>query len=110
MAYDELLADRVRDVLDPEPGLTQRKMFGGLGFMLDGHMAVGVHSGGGLMLRVPPERSAELQAQPHAEAFDMHGKTMSGWLRVLPEGVVSDDDLRGWVAIGVDYVRTLDPK
>ncbi len=110
MAYDEELADRVRDVLDPEPGLTSKQMFGGIGFMLDGHMAVGVSGQGGLMLRVPREQTEELAAREHAEPFEMRGRAMAGWLRVGAEGVEDDAQLREWVAIGVGYVRGLPPK
>ena len=110
MAYDEELAERVRHALAGESGLTERKMFGGIGFMLDGHMAVGVSGEGGLMLRVPPDRTDELLAQPHAEPFEMRGRGMSGWLRIREAGVATEDDLDGWVGVGVEYVRTLPPK
>lgn len=110
MAYDEGLAARVRDVLAPEPGLTERTMFGGIGFMLDGHMAVGVSGQGGLMLRVPPDDTDALLEEPHVESFEMRGKAMAGWLRVMPAGVESEDELERWVAIGVAYVRRLPPK
>ena len=110
MAYDEGLAQRVRDELAGEPGLTEKKMFGGLGFMLEGNMAVAASSQGGLLLRVPPERTGDLAAEPHAGPFEMRGTAMDGWLRVDAEGVASDDDLRRWVTIGVEHVRTLPPK
>jgi TfoX/Sxy family transcriptional regulator of competence genes len=110
MGYDEELAERVRHELEGEDGLTERKMFGGIGFMLDGHMAVGVSGQGGLMLRVPPERTDVLLAEPHAVPFEMHGKGMSGWLRIDAEGVAAADDLARWVAVGRDYVRTMPPK
>ena len=110
MAYDEGLAQRVRDELAGEPGLTEKKMFGGLGFMLEGNMAVAASSQGGLLLRVPPEATGDLAAEPHAGPFEMRGTAMDGWLRVDAEGVASDDDLRRWVTIGVEHVRTLPPK
>jgi TfoX/Sxy family transcriptional regulator of competence genes len=110
VAYDEELAERVRERLAAEQGLTEQRMFGGIGFMLDGHMAVGVSGAGGLMLRVPHERTDELAAEPHAGHFEMRGRPMRGWLRVAAEGVAEDDDLDDWVAIGVRYVRTLPPK
>ncbi len=110
MAYDEELAERVRHALAGESGLTERKMFGGIGFMLDGHMAVGVSGEGGLMLRVPPDRAEELLEQPHAERFEMRGRGMAGWLRIGEAGVATEDDLDGWVGVGVDFVRTLPPK
>ncbi len=110
MAYDEELAERIRHCLAGESGLTERKMFGGLGFMLDGHLAVGVSGQGGLMLRVPPDRTDALLAEPHAEPFEMHGRGMAGWLRIREAGVTTADDLDRWVTVGVDHVRTLPPK
>lgn len=106
MAYDEELAARIRDHLLGEPGLTERKMFGGLGFMLDGHMAVAASSQGRILLRVPPERTEELLARPHAEPMVMNGRELTGWLDVGPP----EADLEKWVDIGVTYVRTLPPK
>jgi TfoX/Sxy family transcriptional regulator of competence genes len=110
MAYDEELAERVRGVLAEEPGLTEKAMFGGIGFMLEGHMAVGVSGQGGLMLRVPHERTADLAQQPGAGAFEMRGRPMKGWVRVSEEAVDLDADLARWVRVGTDYVRTLPPK
>ncbi len=110
MAYDEDLAERVHQVLAGEPGLTQRRMFGGIGFMLEGHMAVGVSGQGGLMLRVAHDQTEELLAEPEAEPFGMHGRPAKGWLRILESGVANAEDLERWVAVGVDYVRTLPPK
>ncbi len=110
MAYDEELAERVRHVLAGESGLTERKMFGGIGFMLDGNMAVGVSGQGGLMLRVPPDRTDMLLEEPHAEPFEMHGRHAAGWLRIREDGVATADDLDRWVTVGVDHVRTLPPK
>ena len=98
MAYDEALADRVREVLEIlEPGgaVTSKKMFGGIGFMIQGNMAVGVSGQGGLMLRVPPEQTDELAAREHTRPFEMRGKAMAGWLRVDADGVEDDDQLRG---------------
>ena len=112
MAYDEALADRVREVLEIlEPGgaLTSRKMFGGIGFMIQGNMAVVVSGQGGLMLRIPPDRTDELLTREHTRPFEMRGKAMTGWLRVDAEGVEDDDQLRAWVEIGVDHVRTMPP-
>ena len=113
MAYDEELADRVREVLEilePGGGVTSKKMFGGIGFMIQGNMAVGVSGQGGLMLRIPPEQTDELAAREHTRLFEMRGKAMAGWLRVDADGVEDDDQLRGWVEIGVDHVRTMPPK
>ncbi len=110
MAYDEGLAARVRDELAGEPGTTERRMFGGLAFLLEGHMAVAVSGQGGLMLRVPPDRLDELLAEPGAGPMVMRGREMTGWLRVEADAVAEDDVLARWVAVGRDVVRTLPPK
>jgi hypothetical protein len=110
MAYDEALAARVRDELAGEPGTTEKRMFGGLAFLLDRHMAVAVSGEGGLMVRVPPDRTTELAARPGAAPMEMKGRAMSGWLRVDGEALTDDAVLAGWVAIGRDFVRTLPPK
>ena len=110
MAYDEGLAARIRDELAGEPGVTERRMFGGLAFLLDGHMAVAASGHGGLMVRVPPGDSEELLRDSAAEPMEMKGRAMAGWLQVPVEGVAADDELARWVAIGRDYVRTLPPK
>jgi hypothetical protein len=110
VAYDEELAARIRDELSGEPGLSERRMFGGLAFLLGGHMAVVASGQGGLMVRVPPERSEELVAGSAAEPMVMTGRPMAGWL-VLPTDAVADDaELASWVGIGRHFVRTLPPK
>jgi TfoX/Sxy family transcriptional regulator of competence genes len=110
MAYDELLAARLRDVVEGEPGLAEKKMFGGLSFLVNGNMAVAASGKGGLMLRVDPEQTETLLAEPHAEEFHMHGRGMRGWLRVNDAGIESDDDLERWAEIGLAYARSLPPK
>ena len=110
MAYDEELADRVRDVLAGEPGLVEKRMFGGLAFMIHGNMAVAASSQGGLLLRVNPHQSGALLGQPYVHPFEMRGRSMQGWLRVGSEAVDSDDDLRRWVSVGRSYARSLPPK
>ncbi len=110
MAYDEALAGRLRDVLHTEPGLSERQMFGGLAFLLDGNMAVGASHVGGLILRVEHERTADLLAEPGAEPFEMRGRVMDGWLRVRPDAVTTDADLRRWAAVGIRAARALPPK
>jgi hypothetical protein len=110
MAYDEDLAYRVRDLLEPERGVSEKKMFGGLAFLVNGHMAVSVSRAGGLMLRVDPAQTGELLREKHAGPVEMRGKTMDGWLRVDPAGVAEDADLERWAAIGVSNARTLPPK
>ncbi len=110
MAYDEDLANRVRELIAAEPGVVEKKMFGGLAFLIGGHMSVSASGRGGLLLRVPPEETESLLAKPHAEPFEMRGKTMDGWLRVEPEGVKTKRQLERWVQRGVDYARSLPPK
>ncbi len=110
MAYDTDLADRIRAVVAAEDALTEQKMFGGLAFLINGHMAVAASGQGGLMLRVDPEATESLVGDPHARRFEMHGREMDGWLRVDTEGLQSDDQLSGWVRHGIDYARSLPPK
>jgi TfoX/Sxy family transcriptional regulator of competence genes len=110
MAYDEDLANRVRELVATETGVTEKRMFGGLAFLVDGHMAVSVSGRGGLMLRCDPSETEELRAKPHAGPFEMRGRVMDGWLRVEPEGLRSKRQLERWVARGVAYTRSLPPK
>lgn len=111
MAYDEELAARVRAVLRGEPGLTERAMFGGLGFMLDGHMAVAVGSSGeGLILRADPAVPSDLLGE-HVRPMEMGGQgPMKGWLAVDSVRVADDESLSDVVGRGVAFVRTLPPK
>jgi TfoX/Sxy family transcriptional regulator of competence genes len=110
MAYDEVLADRVREAVDGEPGLSEKKMFGGLAFLVHGNMAVAASGQGGLLLRIDPADAETLAARPHADRFEMGGRTMDGWLHVGPEAVEDDDDLRHWVDIGLRFARSLPAK
>ena len=110
VAYDEDLANRVRELIAAEPGLTEKRMFGGLAFLIDGHMSVSVSGHGGLLLRVDPHETDALLRTAHAEPFEMRGRTMQGWLRVTPEGVKSKRQLERWVTRGVAYARSLPPK
>ena len=110
MAYDEDLANRLREIVGRERGLTEKRMLGGLAFLVNGNMAVSASGKGGLLLRVDPADTEALIAQQHAERFEMRGRAMDGWLRVAPEGVRSDADLRRWVAIGTSYARSLPAK
>jgi hypothetical protein len=110
MAYDEDLADRIRELLADEPGVTEQRMFGGLGFMVGGHMAVAASGQGGLLVRVAPEETEALVAEPHAARMEMRGREMDGWLRVAAEGVTTRGELEPWVRHGVGYVRSLPPK
>ena len=109
MAYDEGLAQRVREQLAGESGLTEKKMFGGLAFLLDGNMSVGL-SGEELMVRVGPDGTDDALAQPHTRLFDMSGRPMKGWILVAPAGVEDDGALAAWVDRGVGLARSLPPK
>jgi hypothetical protein len=110
MAYDEDLANRIRELLAAESGVTEKKMFGGLAFLIGGHMAVAASGQGGLMVRVDPEETDKLASKPHAGPFEMRGRAMQGWLRVGDEGVRTKRQLEPWVKRGVAYVRSLPPK
>jgi TfoX/Sxy family transcriptional regulator of competence genes len=110
MAYDEVLAERVRGMLGDQP-VTERRMFGGLAFLVGGNMSVAVSGQGGLLVRVPPDETDELLAEPGAEEFDMGRRgPMRGWLRVTADAVADDDILHVWVQRGVGYALTLPPK
>jgi TfoX/Sxy family transcriptional regulator of competence genes len=110
MAYDEDLADLIRELIGDEPNLTEQAMFGGLAFLIGGNMSVAASGQGGLLVRVDPEDTDELLAQPHAEPFVMRGRAMQGWLRVGPEGVRTKRQLEPWVRRGVGYAGSLPVK
>ena len=110
MAYDEDLANRIRELIAAEPGVTERKMFGGRAFLVGGNMSVGCSGQGGLMVRIDPEETDALVAKPHARPFEMRGRAMQGWLRVDDEGVRTKRQLEPWVRRGVAYARSLPPK
>jgi hypothetical protein len=110
MAYDEELANRLRELVGNEPGLTEKRMFGGLAFLINGKMAVSASGHGGLLLRVEPAQTEALVSPPHAERFRMRGREMDGWLRIAPDAIESDDALQRWVAHGIAYARSLVPK
>jgi len=110
VTYDEELADRVREQVLGEKGLSERRMFGGLAFMINGNMAVGASSGGGLLLRVDPAQTDALITDPLAERFVMRERAMDGWLRVGVDATTSDEELERWVRRGVAYARSLPPK
>jgi hypothetical protein len=110
MAYDEDLAQRLRDIVQGEPGLTEKRMFGGLAFLINGNMAVSASSRGGLLVRVDPGETASLVRGPHVRRFEMRGREMDGWLHVDVEAVVSDEALRRWASLGSGYARSLPPK
>jgi TfoX/Sxy family transcriptional regulator of competence genes len=110
MAYDEEFADRLRELLSGEKGVIEKKMFGGLAFLINGNMSVSASGKGGLLLHVDPDETGELLAKPHAEPFEMRGRMMRGWLRVDAEGLKTKAQLERWVARGVGYARSLPPK
>ena len=110
MAYDEDLANRIRELIATEPGLTEMRMFGGLAFLIGGHMSVGVSGQGGLMVRADPEKTDALLDDPHARPFEMRGRALRGWLRVDEEGLQTQEQLEPWVRRGVAHARSLPPK
>ena len=110
MAYDEDLANRIRELMAGEKGVTEKKMFGGLAFLIGGNMSVAASGQGGLMVRVDPDETDELLAEPHARPMEMRGREMQGWLRVDTEGVSTKRELEPWVRRGVEYARSLPPK
>lgn len=109
MAYNEDLANRVRQVLGDLPGLEEKKMFGGVGYLVMGNMACGVNKDD-LIVRVGPDKYEEYVALPHARPFDFTGRPMKGWLMVAPAGYKAEADLETWVQLGVDFALTLPPK
>ena len=110
VAYDVDLADRLREILANEPGLVERLMFGGLAFMVAGHMAVSASGQGGLLLRVDPAQTDTLVVDPRASRFVMRGREMDGWLRIDIDARASDDELNRWIKHGVGYARSLPPR
>ena len=106
VAYDEELADRIRELIGGS-GVTEQRMFGGLAFLIGGNMAVAASGQGGLMVRVDPERTDALVAKRHARPFEMRGRPMRGWLRVDTEGLRTKRQLEPWVKCGVAYARSL---
>ena len=110
MAYDEELADRIRSLLGGRAGSTEKKMFGGLAFLIGGNMAIAASGQGGILVRVDPEESDELVATTPAELMEMRGRRMGGWLRVDTADVATDGELAAWVERGAGYAASLPPK
>jgi TfoX/Sxy family transcriptional regulator of competence genes len=110
MAYDEELADRIRELIVSESDLTEKKMFGGLAFLLGGYMAVAASGQGGLLVRVDPAKSDKLVATTNAYLMEMRGRSMQGWLRVDPEDLRTKRQLAKWVERGTTYARSLPAK
>jgi hypothetical protein len=110
VAYDLEMADRLREILAGERGVDEKRMFGGLAFMVGGHLAVSASGRGGLLLRVDPARTDALVAEPRASRWIMRGREMDGWLRIDIDAGATDEELEGWVRLGVAYARSLPPK
>ena len=110
MAYDEELADRIRASIPDHDGVTERQMFGGLAFLLNGNMAVSVSGKGGLMLRVDPADTDSLVTEDGVAHFEMRGRPMNGWVRVDASVLSSEEELQRWVDVGLTYAGSLPPK
>src|SRR2546421_13096979 len=110
MAYDENLAERIRELVVGESDVTEKRMFGGLAFLIGGNMAVAASGQGGVMVRVDPAKSDRLVATTNARLVEMRGRAMQGWLRVDPDDVRTKRQLARWVGAGTTYARTLPPK
>src|SRR4051812_28436872 len=110
MAYDEDLADRIRELLGAQKGVEEKRMFGGLAFLVNGNMSVAASGRGGLMVRVPPAETDKLVARDHVAPMVMAGRETRGWVRVGADGVRTKRQLQSWVTRGVDYAKSLPPK
>jgi TfoX/Sxy family transcriptional regulator of competence genes len=109
MAYDLKLAERIRRYLEREAKLEEKRMFGGVGYLVNGNMACGIH-GDDLIVRVGPEKYQAALARPHTRPFDMTGRPMAGWIMVAPQGCARDGELNDWIAQGVALALSLPPK
>jgi len=109
MPYDTLLATRIRAALGQSVELVEKKMFGGVGFMVNGNMACGVHQNN-MIVRVGPANYTAALSRPHTRVFDMTGHPMTGWVMVEPEGCASESDLQAWVEQGLSFARSLPGK
>jgi TfoX/Sxy family transcriptional regulator of competence genes len=110
VAYDTELVERIRELLAPERGVDEKRMFGGLAFLINGHMAVAASGQGGLLVRVPPEDTEKLLGRAHVSPMVMAGREARGWVRVGADGVKTKRQLTDWVTRGADYARSLPPK
>jgi TfoX/Sxy family transcriptional regulator of competence genes len=106
MPYDTLLSARIRLALGPSPELQEKKMFGGVGFLVNGNMACGVHKND-LIVRVGPAAYEQALSRPHTHVFDMTGHPMAGWVMVAPQGCATESDLKAWVGQGLAFARSL---
>jgi TfoX/Sxy family transcriptional regulator of competence genes len=110
MAYDETTAERVRELLSSRPDVAERKMIGGLCFMVRGHMCCSVSGRGGLMVRVGPNAQDAALREPHVQPIEMAGRTMTGFVRIAPEGYHNEASLNAWLDRALDFVMTLPAK
>jgi TfoX/Sxy family transcriptional regulator of competence genes len=110
VAHDEDLANRLRELLQEERGLTEKRMFGGLAFLINGNMSIAASGQGGLLVRVDPAETEKLASRAGASKFQMRGREMNGWLRVDASAVRAKRELDRWARIGVAYARTLPKK
>lgn len=110
MVFDEELANRIREVVQADAGMSEKRMFGGLAFLVHGHMAVSASRKGALLLRIDPADAETLVSHEHVRRVEMRGREMDGWLRVDAEALNTDDELEHWVSHGLTYARTLPPK
>jgi TfoX/Sxy family transcriptional regulator of competence genes len=110
MAYDEDLANRIRELLGSERGVVEKRMFGGLAFLIGGNMSVAASGRGGLMVRVPPEDTDRLLERDHVEPMVMAGRQTRGWVRVSGDGLKTKRQLQSWVTRGVDHAKSLPAK
>jgi TfoX/Sxy family transcriptional regulator of competence genes len=110
MAYDEDLANRIRELVGRERDVEEKRMFGGLAFLINGNMSVAASGQGGLLVRVPPDDTDKLLERAHVSAMVMAGREARGWLRIDTDGVKTKRQLQSWVTRGVGYARSLPPK
>lgn len=110
VAYDEDLADRIRELVGAERGVEEKRMFGGLAFLINGNMSVAASGRGGLMVRVPPEDTEQLITRDHVDPMVMAGRETRGWVRISGDGVKTKRQLQSWVTRGVEYAKSLPPK
>jgi TfoX/Sxy family transcriptional regulator of competence genes len=110
MAYDEDLANRLRELLADEDAISEKRMFGGLAFLLHGNMSVSASRNGGLLARIDPADTDAALARPHVALMEMRGRTMDGWITVAPEGLKTKRQLAAWVKRSVAFAKTLPPK
>ncbi len=109
MPIDEDLAQRVRELVEGTYSLSEKRMFGGLAFLVNGHLGIAVSGSGGLMVRADPAQAADVVDEPRVAPMVMRGRELKGWLIIAPEALVEQDDLRRWVQLGMTYAEGLPP-